>query len=333
MRAYILTRQSPIEDNPLAIEHVPTPNPPARHVLVQVHVCGICRTDLHVIEGDLPAPKERLIPGHQVVGTVAACGPGCVRFALGARVGIAWLRETCGTCMWCTAGKENLCPHSQYTGYRHDGGFAEYAIVHEDYAYAIPPALQDGEAAPLLCAGIIGYRALRRSNVPRNGSLAIFGFGSSAHITAQVALAQGVRLFVSTRAEEHRILAHEIGALWTGEALELPPERVDSAIVFAPAGEIVPIALRALKPGGTVALAGIHMSEIPAMSYEQHLFHEKQLVSVEANTRQDGQELLAIASRGVIRPSLVEFPFEQACAALSQLKHESFRGSAVLRMR
>ena len=330
MRAIRLEQQAAIDTAPLRSVEVPDPDPGPRQIRVRVHVCGICRTDLHVIEGDLPLVRRPIIPGHQVVGVVDRLGAECRRFRVGDRVGIAWLRETCGRCEFCRRGDENLCAASAYTGWHADGGYAELALVREDFAYAIPDAFSDDEAAPLLCAGIIGYRALKRSRVPDGGRLGIFGFGSSAHITMQVARHRGCEVYVSTRGEAHRRLALELGAAWVGEADALPPVALDSVIVFAPAGELVPPALRALGKGGTVALAGIHMSPVPQMTYEPHLFHEKTLTSVEANTRRDGEELLAVAAAIPIRPRRRLFPLGEANAALRTLEHDGIDGTGVL---
>lgn len=330
MRAWLLPRQAPIATAPLRLIDVPDPQPAARELRVRVHVCGLCRTDLHVIEGDLAPVRMPIIPGHQVVGTVDAVGDGCRRFAVGDRVGIAWLRGTDGSCEFCRRGDENLCPHSAYTGWHTDGGYAELALVREDFAYAIPPVFSDDEAAPLLCAGIIGYRALARSRVPDGGRLGLFGFGSSAHVTMQVAQHRRCEVYVATRGEGHRRLARELGAVWVGDADAQPPVRLDAAILFAPAGELVPPALRALRPGGTLALAGIHVSTIPAMAYEPHLFHEKTLTSVEANTRADGEALLAIAAAIPIRARRRLFDFSEANAALLTLERDGIDGTGVL---
>jgi propanol-preferring alcohol dehydrogenase len=278
----------------------------------------------------LPPRRLPLIPGHQVVGIVEARGPGAGRFALGDRVGIAWLRSTCGACRYCTAGRENLCGESSYTGWTHDGGYAERCCVPEAFAYAIPAPFADDEAAPLLCAGIIGYRALRRSQVPRGGRLALYGFGSSAHVTLQVARHRGCRVYCITRDAAHRRLALELGAEWAGAAGDALPAPADSAIIFAPAGELVPRALRDIDKGGTVALAGIHMSDVPAMAYEPHLFWEKTLQSVTANTREDGEELLREAAAIPIRPRVHRYALADANRALQDLAGDRVDGTAVL---
>lgn len=333
MKAMQLDQQAPIAAAPLRLIERPDPEPAAGQIRVRVHVCAICRTDLHVIEGDLPLVQRPIIPGHQVVGVVDRLGPGCQRLAVGDRVGIAWLRATCGACDACRRGDENLCDGSAYTGWHADGGYAEYALVREDFAYAIPAGFSDVEAAPLLCAGIIGYRALQRARVPDGGRLGLFGFGSSAHITMQVAMQRGCEVYVSTRDRAHQRLAAELGACWTGSADALPPRPLDSAIIFAPAGELVPPALRALRKGGTVALAGIHMSAVPSMSYAAHLFHEKTLTSVEANTRRDGAELLAIAAQIPVRLRTRSFPLAEANHALSALANDEIQGTGILVVR
>jgi propanol-preferring alcohol dehydrogenase len=328
----VLSRIAPIEERPLELVELPDPKPEAGEILVRVSACGVCRTDLHVIEGDLPEHRLPIIPGHQVVGTVDACGPGCSEFAPGDRVGIAWLRRTCGGCEFCRAGRENLCSGSLYTGYHENGGYAEKAVVPEAFAYPIPDAFDDLQAAPLLCAGIIGYRALQRSEVPAGGRLALYGFGSSAHVVIQIARHRGCEVYVVTRGETHRELARRMGATWVGTAGEAPPEKMDGAIIFAPAGEVVPEALRALQKGGTVAMAGIYMTPVPAMEYEPCLFHEKNLRSVEANTRQDGRGLLAEAARVPVSAEITTFALEEANDALIRLKHDGIDGTGVLVM-
>ena len=330
MKAMLLRRQAPITDHPLETADLPTPVPGAREVLIGIRACAVCRTDLHVIEGDLEARKLPLVPGHQIVGVVEQLGRECRRFRPGDRVGLAWLRHTCGECEYCRAGRENLCKSSLYTGYHADGGYAEYAVVDEAYAYAIPDEFEDQQAAPLLCAGIIGYRALQRSELPPRGRLGLFGFGSSAHIVLQIALHRGCEVFVATRGASHQELARRMGAHWVGETNEGPPVDLDSAIVFAPAGPVVPAALRAIGPGGTVALAGIHMTPVPEMDYESCLFHEKNLRSVEANTRADGEALLQEAAEIPIRPEVRTFPLEQANEALVRLKQDDIDGTGLL---
>ncbi|WP_035759087.1 zinc-dependent alcohol dehydrogenase family protein [Granulicoccus phenolivorans] len=336
MRAWRVRTPGPIRERPLELVEVPVPEPAPGEVLVRVLTCGVCRTDLHVAEGDLPVRRPHVTPGHEIVGEVVARGadlPGAVpRFAIGDRVGIAWLRSTCGTCRHCRAGAENLCVASQYTGWDADGGYAEYAVVREAYAYRIPDGFDATAGAPLLCAGIIGYRALRRAQVPPGGRLGLYGFGGSAHLTAQLALAQGVEVHVLTRGEAARALALRLGAASAGDARELPPVALDSAILFAPAGDIVPYALAALAPGGTLAVAGIHLSDIPALNYQQHLFHERTVTSVESNTRRDGEEFLTLAARLGIRAHTTEYAFTDAPQALEYLAAGDVEGAGVLRI-
>lgn len=330
MRAMLLRDTAPAEELPLRLVEMEDPEPGEGVLLVRVRACAVCRTDLHVVEGDLPRERMPIVPGHQVVGEVEATGPGCERFDPGDRVGIAWLRETCGACRFCRSGRENLCEDARYTGYHEHGGYAERARVREDWAYAIPDAFGDVEATPLLCAGLIGYRALRRAEVPVGGTLGLFGFGSSAHVVIQIARHRGCEVHVATRSESHRELALELGAVSTGSPYEPLPLPVDSAIVFAPAGEIVPVALRSVRRGGTVSLAGIHMSPIPEMEYEACLFHEKQLRSVEANTRRDARELLREAAEIPIRPETTSFALAEANEALVALKESRIDGTGVL---
>ncbi len=330
MKAMLLRRTAPIDSSPLVLAEVPSPEPGAGEVRIAVSCCAICRTDLHVIEGDLPQPDLPRIPGHQIVGRVDALGPGCGRLQVGQRVGVAWLRGTCGRCPDCAAGRENLCESARFTGYHADGGYAEKAVVAEDFAYPIPDDFSDVEAAPLLCAGIIGYRALRRSQLPPNGKLALYGFGSSAHVVIQIALARGCEVFVVTRGEQHRRLARAMGAAWVGEHATDMPEKVHSAIVFAPAGELVPPAMERLRKGGTLALAGIHMTPIPAMDYQRTLFYERDLRSVTCNTRDDGRELLAEAAAIPIRPHTTLYPLADANRALEDLKHDRIAGTGVV---
>jgi propanol-preferring alcohol dehydrogenase len=326
----VLERQARIAMRPLARHDRPEPIPARNDLLVRVLACGVCRTDLHVVEGDLAPRTLPIVPGHQVVGRVEALGAGASKFRIGDRVGIAWLRATCGRCPYCEAGRENLCDGSRYTGWDADGGYAEYAIVDEAFAYAIPDAFSDAEAAPLLCAGIIGYRALRRAGIAAGARLGLYGFGSSAHIVAQLARHRGCDVYVATRDASHRRLAEELGAAWTGDSFDTPPAPLDAAIVFAPAGEVVPPALRALDKGGTVVLAGIHMSDLPSMPYDSCLFHEKSLTSVESNTRLDGDELLREAAAIPLRPRTTIFPMSQANEALLALARDELRGTAVL---
>src|SRR5262245_42291069 len=330
MRAMVLARQAPVTAAPLVLSNVPEPEPGPGEVRVRVGACGICRTDLHVIEGDLPPRRQPLIPGHQVVGVVDRNGPGTGRLRPGDRIGIAWLRQTCGACAHCRAGRENLCEAALFTGYHADGGYAEYAVVPEAFAYAIPPAFSDAEAAPLLCAGIIGYRALRRSEVRRGGRLGLWGFGSSAHVTLQVARAWGCEVYVATRGEKHRALAREMGATWVGSGTDPMPTHVDAGILFAPAGELVPVALRSIEKGGTLAVAGIWLSPIPGLDYERELFYERTLRSVTASTRADGEGLLREAATIPIRPRITTMPLSEANRGLQLLKADQVDGTAVL---
>ncbi len=297
---------------------------------MRVRTCAVCRTDLHVIEGDLPETCRPLIPGHQAVGSVERLGPGAGRFSVGDRVGIAWLRETDGSCAFCTSGRENLCKASRYTGYHEDGGYAELAVVPEAYAYALPFDFDDVHGAPLLCAGLIGYRGLERAEVPAGGKLLLVGFGSSAHIVLQLALHRGHEVFVVTRSANHVRQALEMGASWAGSDFGAVPHRVDSAILFAPAGGLVPPTMSALERGGTLSIPGIHLSDIPGLHYESQLFHEKQIRSVEANTREDGRRLLAEAAEAGLRPHVVEYDLADANRALQDLKHSRIEGTAVL---
>jgi propanol-preferring alcohol dehydrogenase len=330
MRAMSLRAQAPVETRPLVLVEGAAPVPAAGEVLVRVEVCAVCRTDLHVIEGDLPLRRPGLVPGHQAVGTVAAVGAGSRRFGAGDRVGIAWLRQSCGRCRFCARSEENLCLEPRFTGWDADGGYAEQAVVPEAFAHALPRGPRAREIAPLLCAGIIGYRAWKRSRVRPGGRLGLFGFGGSAHIAIQIARHFGCEVFVFSRGGEHRELARELGAAWVGESREPPPRPLDAAILFAPAGDLVPPALEALDRGGTLAIAGIHLSEIPALDYARHLFQERAVASVTANTREDARELLALAAAIQIRTVTTPYPLEAANEALVDLKHDRVRGAAVL---
>ena len=321
----------PIEGHPLRLTDIPVPLPGPRELRVRVSVCGVCRTDLHVAEGDLPVHRPHVVPGHEVVGVVDALGAGSARFDVGDRVGIAWLRHTCGECRWCRTGAENLCISPQFTGWDENGGYAEHAVVDEAYAYAIPDVFDDVEAAPLLCAGIIGYRALRRSDLRPGGRLGIYGFGGSAHLSAQVALFEGATIHVMTRSVVAQKLALDLGCTSAQGAYDDPPERLDSAILFAPVGDLVPVALRALDPGGTLAIAGIHLSDIPVLEYPW-LFEERQIRSVTANTRFDGVEFLEVAARIPIRVTTTPYPLDAADRALADLAGDRVTGAAVLRV-
>lgn len=330
MKAMVLRNPAPVESRPLELRESAIPEPGANEILVRVRACAVCRTDLHVVEGELPPVQEEIIPGHQIAGEVVASGPGAQRWKVGDRVGIAWLRLTCGSCHWCLQGKENLCPNARFTGYHEPGGYAEFTVVREDFAYPLPAALDDATATPLLCAGIIGYRALLRAEVTPGCRLGLYGFGSSAHIAIQVARYWGCRVFVMTRGERHQQLARELGAEWVGGASAEPPEKLDSAILFAPVGELVPVALAALDRGGTLATAGIYLTDIPMLRYGEHLFYERNLRSVTANTRRDGEELLALAAQIPLRPHTQCFPLEQANEVLLRLKRDGLQGTGVL---
>ena len=330
MRAWIVDRPGPVSTGPLVLADRPTPVPGPGQLRVRVTCCGVCRTDLHLAEGDLAPRRHGVVPGHEVVGVVDALGPGTRRFARGQRVGVAWLGRTDGTCRYCRSGRENLCLSPTFTGWDVDGGYAELCLVDEAFAYALPDALDDEQAAPLLCAGIIGYRALKLAAVPPGGRLGIYGFGGSAHLTAQVALAQGLEVHVLTRGEHNRRLALELGCASAGDADGEPPTRLDGAILFAPAGGLVPVALRALDRGGTLATAGIWLSDIPTLRYEEELFYERTLRSVTANTRQDGEELLRLAVRLGVRATTVPYSMADADRALADLAAGAFSGAAVL---
>ena len=321
-----------MSSGPLVAADRPDPVPGRGEVLLKVRVCGVCRTDLHLAEGDLTPRHAGVIPGHEVVGEVIGQGPGAARFGIGERVGVAWLGGTCGACRFCLRGQENLCLSPTFTGWDRDGGDAELITAAENFAYRIPETFSDEEAAPLLCAGIIGYRALTRAELPIGGRLGIYGFGGSAHLAAQIALYRGARVYVMTRSAQARALALDLGATFAGGAEEQPPDPLDAAILFAPAGGLVPVALRALDRGGTLAVAGIHLSDIPSLHYADELFEERQLRSVTANTRADGEEFFRIAAEIPLRPTTVAYPFEAADRALRDLAEDRITGAAVLHM-
>ncbi len=331
MRACVLRAPAPIETNPLNFCDVPVPQPAAGEVLVRVSCCGVCRTDLHVIEGELPPRKSPVIPGHQVVGRVEAGGEGAGRFLPGARVGIAWLHQTDGTCEYCRSRAENLCDHPSFTGYTVDGGYAEYIVAPQDFVYPIPAEFPDEQAAPLLCAGIIGFRSLRLSGIKSGGRLGFYGFGAAAHVAIQVARHWNAEVYACTRDERHQRLALELGAVWAGGTLDQPPRKLDAAIVFAPAGEIVPAALRALRKGGVLVLGGIHMSPIPSFDYDL-LYEERVIRSVANNTRLDGEEFLRTAAEIPIRTRVELFSLQDANRALNALKNDAISGAAVLQI-
>jgi propanol-preferring alcohol dehydrogenase len=312
------------------------PVPSNDEVLIRVRACGICRTDLHVVEGELPVRRSPLIPGHQIVGTIKSVGPNVEGFSNGDRVGVAWLNRTCGTCAFCITGRENLCDLASFTGWTTDGGYAEYAVAPAAFTYAVPEGFEANQAAPLLCAGIIGYRCLRLTRIKKGdwkGSrLGLYGFGAAGHIAIQLARSRGAEVFVCTRdRERHQSLAHELGAMWVGDAMDQPPASLDAAIIFAPAGELVPVALKAIRKGGTLVLGGIHMSPIPSFDYSL-IYGERVVRSVANNTREDGREFLIEAARIPVRTHTQTFPFEQANEALIALKNDSIRGACVLVM-
>lgn len=333
VRAWEVAEPGPIDGRPIRLVERPLPEPGPGEVRVDVSTCGVCRTDLHVAEGDLGVHRVAVVPGHEVVGTVAARGTGAERFELGERVGIAWLASTCGVCRFCRRGSENLCVRATFTGWDHDGGYADSTLVDERFAYRLPEGLPDDQVAPLLCAGIIGYRALKRASLRPGGRLGLYGFGASAHITAQIARAQGAELYVATRSEQAQKLARELGASWVGAADGAPPVLLDAAILFAPAGALVLPAMAALDRGGVLAIAGIHLSDVPPLVYDAHLFDERELRSVTANTRRDGEELLALAPRLGVHATVQPYPLEQAHEALADLAHDRVTGAAVLHVR
>jgi propanol-preferring alcohol dehydrogenase len=332
MDAWVVAKPGPIETSPLSHRRKPIPRPTAGELLVRVSACGVCRTDLHVSEGDLTPHRKQVTPGHEIVATVVELGAGVSGPSVGEKVGVAWLRKTCGTCRYCLRGAENLCPYSRYTGWDADGGYAEYCTVPADFAYHLPQGYDDVELAPLLCAGIIGYRALQRAGLPQGGRLGIYGFGGSAHLTAQVARAQGATVHVMTRGAQAQRLALDLGAASATGAYDAPPEPLDSAILFAPVGDLVPVALRALDRGGILSIAGIHVSDVPVLNYERDLFYEREIRSVTANTRLDGQEFLRFAADHRLEVTTHEYPLAHAQQALQDLKAGRFDGAAVLRM-
>ena len=329
MRAMVLSQTGPVESSPLQMRDVPLSSPASGQVRVRVKVCGVCHTDLHIVEGDLALPKMPIIPGHQIVGIVDGLGVGVKSVKEGDRVGVPWLYSTDGTCAFCRRGSENLCDNARFTGLHADGGYAEAMLVDERFCYPIPDAFDDEHAAPLLCAGVIGYRSLRLSGARKDDRLALYGFGASAHVVLQLARHMGCEVYVMTRAPAHRELARELGAAWTGTADVAPPAPPDAAIIFAPAGSLVPIALRNVRKGGTVALAGITMTEIPAMDYSL-LYHEHVVRSAANSTRDDVRQCLRLAAEVPVNTDVTIFPLEQANEALDAMKHSRLRGAAVL---
>jgi len=332
VRAWEVRAPGPVDSSPLEFVEHAEPEPGPNQVLLEVVVCGVCRTDLHVTEGDLPVHRPSVVPGHEVVGRVLALGAGATRFMVGERVGAAWLAGTDGVCRFCRRGDENLCESAVFTGWDVDGGYAERMVVDERYAYRLPDQVDDEQAAPLLCAGIIGYRALKRTDLRPGGRLGLYGFGGSAHLAAQVAMAQGAEVYVMTRKAEAQQLARDLGAHWVGGADEPPPRPLDGAILFAPVGTLVPPALEALDRGGVLAVAGIYLSDVPILRYEQDLFYERELRSVTANTRNDGEEFLRLAARLGVTATTTAYPLDKADVALSDLAHDRVTGAAVLRI-
>ena len=336
MQAWALKAPAPVEKQPLELRDLAKPVPGEDELLVQVSACGICRTDLHVVEGDLEVRRPAVIPGHQIVGRIEELGAGVRGLAIGDRVGVAWLNRTCGVCRFCTSRRENLCDAPQFTGWTVNGGFAEYVVAPAAFAYRLPENFADLQVAPLLCAGIIGYRALRLTGIDQrevgwsSARLGIYGFGAAGHVCIQVARARGAKVYVATRdRERHQALASELGATWVGGPVEEPPEKLDAAIIFAPAGELVPVALRALDKGGTLVLGGIHMSPIPSFEYSL-IYGERTIKSVANNTRADGQEFLAEAARIPVRTHIEAFPFSEAGQALLALKQDGIKGAGVI---
>ena len=321
-----------IEEEPLELVDISTPDPEKGEILIRVNICSVCHTDLHTVEGELPEVKLPVIPGHQIVGTVEKLGKGAARFIKGDRVGVAWLYSTCGKCRYCRNDKENLCENARFTGYSADGGYAEYMVIPEKFAYRIPEIFSDEEAAPLLCAGIIGYRALRLSQIKPGQRLGLYGFGASAHVAIQVAVHWGCEVYVFSRSKDHRAHAEKLGAVWTGTSKENPPEKLDSSINFTPAGDTVLDGLRHLDKGGIHTLAGIYMSPIPEMDYTEYLYHERTLRSVANATRGDGEELLKIAGEIPIRTTTQAFPLEDANKVLKLVKNSKIDGAAILKL-
>lgn len=330
MQAALLYAPKSVNENPLVLTDIPKPLPRKHQVRIRVHSCGICHTDLHTVEGDIPLPKLPVVPGHQIVGVVEALGPEARRFKEGDRAGVAWLRHTCGNCRYCLNGNENLCDRAEFTGLQADGGYAEFATVDEAFAYSLPSAVPDRHAAPLLCAGVIGYRALRLSEIRKGERLGLFGFGGSAHIVIQIARHWNCEVYVFTRSPEHQKHAKALGAVWVGRAEDSPPEKLEASIIFAPAGTLVPDALRVLKKGGTVVLAGITMTPIPELDYAKLLYHERMIRSVANATRRDAEELIALATEIPLRTTVEVFSLSQINYALQKLKRSEIRGAGVI---
>ncbi|MER3430384.1 MAG: hypothetical protein C4324_04945 [Blastocatellia bacterium] len=332
MKAWRIYHQAPATERPMRLQEIPRPQPLRNEVLIRITACGVCRTDLHIVEGDLPLRKTPVTPGHQVVGRIESVGSEVSNFNLGERVGAAWLGGVCGGCRYCISGRENLCEAAQFNGWTRDGGFAEFITARADFVYRLPDGFDDRAAAPLLCAGIIGYRALRQTGIENwlGARLGIFGFGAAGHIAIQISIHRGAEVYVATRDRgRHARLAEELGAKWVGNTFDRPPVKLDAAIIFAPAGEVVPAALASLDKGGRVVLGGIHMSAIPPLDY-QLLYHERSLLSVTNNTREDGHEFLAEAASIPLRTSTEEFPLEKADEALIAVGADAIKGAAVI---
>ncbi len=327
----LLSEVKPVEDAPLKSVDLPIPEPGEGEIRIKIRTCGVCHTDLHTVEGDLPIPKLPIVPGHEIVGIVDKLGKGCRRFDEGDRVGVAWLYSSCGRCRFCRSGLENLCEEARFTGLHANGGYEEFMVVNEDFSYPIPSVFSDENAAPLLCAGVIGYRSFRMSGIKPGGKLALFGFGASAHIVIQIAAAMECSVYVFTRSEEHRRLARELGSKWEGGLDGEPPEKAESAIIFAPAGWIVKKALGVLDRAGTLAINAIHMSPIPEIPYNL-LWHERRIVSVANVTREDAERFLKLASEILIRTEVEIFPLEEANQALVMMKKSKIEGAAVLKV-
>lgn len=331
MKAQILNRPAPIESNPLKFTEIETPMPVSDEILVRVRACGVCHTDLHVVEGELAPRKLPLIPGHQVVGVVEKCGEWVTRFKVGDRLGIAWLHHTDQTCEYCQHGQENLCEAADFTGYTVNGGYAEFATVPADFAVPIPDTFSDVEAAPLLCAGIVGYRSLRLSDLEKGERLGIFGFGASGHICLQIARYWGCEVYVFTRSTEHQRHALDLGAVWAGDGKLEAPKKLDRAIIFAPSGDLVPLALAKLRKGGTLCINAIHMSDLPSMPYDL-LWHERTIRTVANATRRDAEEFMPLAAEAGIKTTTQVFDLAEANRALQMMKASQINGAGVLRL-
>lgn len=329
MQAMQLLKPAAVEELPLQPVDLPIPQPASGEVLLRVQACGVCRTDLHICEGELTPPHYPLIPGHQVVGMVEMLGEGVEGLEIGQRVGVAWLGWACGKCAFCLRGEENLCPQARFTGFHHNGGYAEWMVAEAGFVYPLPAELSERRAAPLLCAGIIGYRALRKTGLQPGERLGLYGFGASAHLAIQIARYWGCEVFVFTRSRNHQHHAEALGAAWVGTPEQTPPRPLDRAVSFAPAGEIIPLALAAMRPGGVLAINAVHASPIPEMPYDL-IYGERVLTSVANATRQDGMELLELAVRIPLQPDTVTYPLEDANEALLDLKYSRLNGEAVL---